>query len=390
MQVVPAANQSAERHRMSSEFDVAVVGGGLVGMAIAYGLVRTGRRVVVLDEGDIAWRASRGNFGLVWVQGKGKGLPAYSSWTQRSARLWPTFARLLKEDTDIDVSFEQPGGFQLCLTPREMELRAESLSALMAQPGFERYDYDLLDRDALKQFYPGIGPDVVGGSYSRLDGHVNPLKLFRALHAAFQAHGGTYRPEWKVEKVLRTGAVGLLQGPAGCVNASQIVLAAGLDNRRLASAIGLEVPVRPQRGQIIVLERMRRFMEYPVVTLRQTDEGTVLIGDSVEEGSLDDGVGFGILSTLADRAIRMFPALRDARVVRSWGALRIMSADGFPVYEQSNVMPGVFVATCHSGVTLAAVHALELAPQLVQGSLSASLRPFSLERFQNVQETAAV
>ena len=63
---------------MSKDYDVAVVGGGLVGSAIAWGLGRLGKRVAVLDEGDIAYRASRGNFALVWVQSKGLGMPAYT------------------------------------------------------------------------------------------------------------------------------------------------------------------------------------------------------------------------------------------------------------------------------------------------------------------------
>lgn len=66
--------------------DAIVVGGGLVGMAIAYGLIRNGLKVTVLDEGDIAHRASRANFGLVWVQSKGVGMPAYARWSRRSRR----------------------------------------------------------------------------------------------------------------------------------------------------------------------------------------------------------------------------------------------------------------------------------------------------------------
>jgi len=66
------------------EADVAVVGGGLVGAAIAWGLARAGTRVVVLDEGDVAFRASRGNFALVWVQSKGLGMPEYAAWTKLS------------------------------------------------------------------------------------------------------------------------------------------------------------------------------------------------------------------------------------------------------------------------------------------------------------------
>ena len=69
------------------EAEFGVVGGGLVGMAIAYGLVRKGRSVVVFDEHDQAFRASRGNFGRIWVQGKGAAMPSYARWTRSSAQL---------------------------------------------------------------------------------------------------------------------------------------------------------------------------------------------------------------------------------------------------------------------------------------------------------------
>ena len=68
-------------------------------------------------------------------------------------------------------------------------------------------------------------------------------------------------------------------------------------------------------------------------------------------------------------------------VVRTWAALRVMTPDGFPVYDESLAAPGAFLATCHSGVTLAASHALALAPMLAAGSLSGQMRAFSARRF---------
>ena len=81
--------------------DVIVVGGGLVGMAVAYGLARQGAKVRVLDEGDDAFRASRGNFGLVWVQGKGYGFAPYTRWTRASAGAWPALAAELNNATGV-------------------------------------------------------------------------------------------------------------------------------------------------------------------------------------------------------------------------------------------------------------------------------------------------
>jgi glycine/D-amino acid oxidase-like deaminating enzyme len=172
------------------------------------------------------------------------------------------------------------------------------------------------------------------------------------------------------------------------IKAKKIVLASGLGNKVLGEKIGLNVPVRPQRGQIIVMERTRRLLELPFSTLRQMDEGTWLIGDSQEEaGYADQQVGLPVLATLADRAVKTIPALKEVRVVRTWAALRVMSKDGFPIYQQSETHPGAFVATCHSGVTLAAAHALRLAPMIAQGQLPEEMSPFSTRRF-HVQQVA--
>jgi glycine/D-amino acid oxidase-like deaminating enzyme len=372
---------------MSRDYDIAVIGGGLVGGAIAYGLARIGRRVALLDEGDIAYRASRGNFGLVWVQGKGLGLAPYGNWTQRAARLWPELARALREETDTDIALEQPGGFHVCLSDAEMDNRVASLTKLVGQAGFERYAFEVLDRAALVARVPGIGPEVVGATYCALDGHLNPLRLLRALHAAFIKRGGAYLPMQRVELIaLRSGRF-VVDSAGEQIGAAQVVLTAGLGNERLAPQVGLHAPVRPQRGQIIVLERVQRFLHYPMSTLRQTDEGTVLIGDSQEEAGFDESVGTAITATQALRATRIFPRLLDVGVNRTWAALRVMSPDGFPIYEQSATQPGAFVVTCHSGVTLASAHVFDLAPRIAAGELGPEMKPFSAERL-NVQKAA--
>jgi hydrogen cyanide synthase HcnC len=361
--------------------DVVVIGGGLVGAAIAHGLAGGVERLALLDEGDVALRASRGNFGLVWVQSKGVGNPAYGAWTLASANAWPALAHELQDATGIDVRLEQPGGISVMLSDDEVEQRVSSMRRMLAQPGMPAYDWELLDPAALRERVPGIGPAVRAGLYCRHDGHVNPLKLLRALHAALRGAHVDVRPDHPVERIEPLARGFRVHTPHAILTTERVVLASGLGNARLAPMVGLVAPVRPQRGQIVVLERLQPFLRYPITTLRQTDEGTVLIGDSQEEAGSSDSVGLPVLATLAERALLTFPALRDARVVRTWAALRVMSADGFPVYDASTRWPGAFLATCHSGVTLAAAHARLLAPALAQGALPAAVRPFSAARF---------
>jgi glycine/D-amino acid oxidase-like deaminating enzyme len=363
-------------------FDFAVVGGGLVGASIAWGMAGAGARVAVLDEGDVALRASRGNFALVWVQGKGRGMPAYAHWTVQSAGLWPEFARLLAEQSGLDVRYERPGGLLPALSEAELHESRQHMEALQRDLGPSAYPYEILDHGALARRAPQVGRDVRGAVYCPLDGHVNSLRLLHALHVGLDRHSASYFPGTRVESVERVGGVFRLTSANRVVEAQRVLLAAGHGNVRLAPMVGLSAPVRPTRGHIIVTERTAPFLKDQLfLTIRQTDEGTVMIGASIEEVGFDDRLNLGVLAAMAERAIRIFPQLGRLNAVRSWAALRVMTPDGFPIYQESTSHPGAFIATCHSGVTLAAAHALQLAPMLLAGKLSHSLYSFTAGRF---------
>lgn len=363
-----------------AEFDVAIVGGGLVGAALGYGMRDLGKRLAILDEGDVAHRAARGNFGLIWVQGKGLGMPSYGAWTQRSAREWRAFADDIAASTAVDVALRQMGGVHVCLTRDELDARAARMSQLLAQPDFPRYGIDVLDRAGVQSKVGQVG-DIAGGTWSDLDGDCNPLRLLRALRAGVAAAGGALLSDHGVDRIERAGDGFVLHTTQGAVACGRVVLAAGLGNARLGPMVGLAVPVSPNKGQVLVLERLPRFLDVPVETIRQTDDGTVMIGDAQQDMGLDTSQDTGVMAAMAARAAQVFPALRNARVVRAWSALRVMSRDGFPVYAQSSSQPGAWVVTCHSGVTLAAVHARVLAPAIREGALPRECARFGLERF---------
>jgi glycine/D-amino acid oxidase-like deaminating enzyme len=364
--------------------DFAVIGGGLVGAAIAYGLSDGKRRVSLLDEGDIALRASRGNFALVWVQSKGLGMPDYALWTRRSSDAWRGFADDLRRETAIDVAFSRPGGFTLCLSDTEMQSRIDQMNRLHNQSSIA---YEVLDHAQTAQRLPLIGPDVAGSIFCPMDGHANSLRLLRGLHLGFAQRGGNYLPEHGVSRIEPVNGGFRLTTAKGMMEAQRIVLAAGLGNATLGPMVGLHAPVTPLKGEIIVTERTAPFLHNPVVNLRQTDEGGVMIGDSQEDVGFDTAIRPGVIGTMAARAVTMFPHLAALNVVRSWAALRVMSPDGYPIYQQSTQFPGAFLATCHSGVTLAAAHALDLAPAIAGGALPESMSSFAATRF-DVQTAA--
>jgi glycine/D-amino acid oxidase-like deaminating enzyme len=361
--------------------DYAIIGGGVVGLSVAYGLLKRGKRVQVFDEGDHGFRASRGNFGLVWVQGKGLGAPDYARWTRRSAKAWRAFADELGAASGDDLALRQAGGYDFYFDEESLAARVAQYDVLKAELGGD-YPFDVLGHNALKREESGIGAEVAGAILHREDGHVNPLKLLRALAGEVRRLGGIVRTDSKVVSSARSGGEFRVVTAGGETHgAAKLVLTAGLGAMELGPQLGFEAPVRPQRGQILITERLPKMINRPSGIIRQVDEGGVQIGDSKEEVGLDDRETLDTAAQIAARAVRVYPALGKAKLVRSWGALRIMSPDGLPIYQQSKSLPGAYLVTCHSGITLAAAHAGFL-PDWLEGRADApDLEAFSEDRF---------
>lgn len=367
--------------RMPNDTDIVVIGGGLVGASLAFGLARHRARVMLLDADDTSLRAAHGNFGLVWVQNKGYGLGSYARWSRRAANAWPAFARNLIDETGVSPQLEQRGGFHLCFDDQELSKRQARLDSIRASLGGD-YPFQMLDRAALGAMLPGIGPGVAGASFTDMDGHANPLMLLRALYLACKRRGVQVAGGHRVERIRPSSGGFTLDTAQGRIDTARVVLAAGLGNAGLAEQIGLSAPVRPNRGQILITERVERFLHYPTPYVRQTDNGSLQLGDSMEDVGFDDGVTSAMMQSIAARAIRCFPALRQIRMVRAWGALRVMSPDGFPIYDASARCPGAFVVTCHSGVTLAPLHAGPIADWIASDMLPDGIADFGAQRFE--------
>ena len=369
--------------RIHDTADILVVGGGMVGSAIAFGAADQGARVIMLDEGDRAFRAARGNFGLVWYQGKGQGMRRYQEWSLESTRIWPEFAEKLFHLTGIDVSYQKNGGFVFCLSEAEFEERSNIIDQVRQEASPHPYDCNMLDRKTIQEMIPEIkvGAAVVGASYSPHDGHVNPLALLRAMHEGFKKAGGRYYPGHSVIDIRYTQNGFIAQTTARNFSAPKLVIAAGNGAPRLAAMIGLDIHARPQKGQLLITERTGPLLRIPSHQVRQTAEGSFQLGFSQEEKGFDTQIETRVIRQIAGAAVSVFPILADLRIVRSWAALRVMTPDGMPIYEESKAFPGAFAVVLHSGVTLSALHATRVARWILAGVQPEGFENFSSRRF---------
>lgn len=364
-------------------YDYAIIGGGAVGLSVAWGLLKRGKTVTVIDGGDGAYRATRGNFGLIWLQGKGIGKADYARWSQKSIFAWPSFSADLSTASDYDVTLRQDGGYKFFFTDESLTKSVAEYETLKSELG-GNYPFEVLGHNELRREEPEIGPSVVGAILHHQDGHANPLKLLKALTRGVLRTGGCLLTGKTVESLCKADGFEIICSDGTRIDAEKLVLAAGLGAAELGPQLGFMAPIRPQRGQLLITEKLPKFIKRPSLITRQVEEGGVQIGATNEEVGYDDQVTASGLSKLASQAVAAYPILGKAQLVRSWGALRVMSPDGLPIYQQSKTMPGAYMVTCHSGITLAAAHA-EFLPAWLEGKSPApDLSMFSEERFENV------
>lgn len=362
------------------ETDYVIIGGGVVGLSVAWGLLKRGLTVTVLDGDDGSFRASRGNFGLVWVQSKGLNQPRYARWSQHSAAIWAEFAEELGQNTGTAVPLEQKGGYDFHFSEESLQATVEKYEVLKERLDGD-YPFEVLGHNALRKEEPHIGPKVAGAILHHQDGQANPLKLLMALAADVRRMGGRVLTGKTVTDVTKPDGFRVACADGTTVSAGKVILSAGLGATGLGPKLGFKAPIRPQRGQVLITEKLRRLINRPSLIARQVDEGGIQIGATNEEVGLDDSVTQPGISELAAKAVVAYPELAKAHLVRSWGALRVLSPDGLPIYQESAEMPGAYLVTCHSGITLAAAHARRL-PDWLEGTKSApDLEVFGEARF---------
>jgi glycine/D-amino acid oxidase-like deaminating enzyme len=367
--------------------DVIVIGGGIGGAATALGLVEEGAgKVFVFDEQLPSQRLSRGNFGLTWFMCKGANNPVYAKWCRMATEQWPEFAARLEQETGYDLELEWTGGAIQAFGEEQYNTYAasiETLKVVCAEAGLD-YPVRMLSREEFAELVPDIqvGKDVTGVMYTADQGHVNPLKLLAAVRWAFQQKGGHYYGAHSVTGIVpETGGSITVKTNKGSYSCGKLVIAAGHGSQRLLTPLGQKLHIYPQRGQLMVSERYKRVLKIPVLCTRQTPDGTFIIGFSTEDTAHDHRVTMSTLKSLAGNAIRLFPLLEKLNWVRSWGAIRVMTPDGAPIYSRLPEYDNITLLALHSAVSLAPLTVSAIAPWILGKNEASQIAHFSNERF---------
>lgn len=367
-----------------SATEVAVVGGGVIGCAIARELAQRGVRTVVLERDRPGAHASWAAAGMLSPQAEADEPGPMLDLLRRSRALYPELARALRRETGVDVGYRTEGTLLLALTdPDEEELEARHRWQAAAGLPVEQ-----LSAAQVLALEPGLTPAVRRALRFPEDHQVENRLLSRALWAAAVAAGAEVRTGAQARRVLREGdrAVGVELADGTRVAAGAVVVAAGSWGAQL---LGLPrpLPVEPVHGQLVALESLptpfRHVIDSPRAYLVPRSDGRLILGATVERCGFRTAVTpRGVVSILG-AALEMAPSLADLPLVDSWAGLRPGTPDGLPILGADPEVPNLLYATGHfrNGILLAPLTARVTSQLLLGEAAEVELEPFSITRF---------
>lgn len=339
---------------------VVVVGAGIVGASCALAAARAGCEVVVLDRGQVGSGTTSRGEGNILVSDKPAGAELDLALVSR--RTWQRWADELGPDA---LEFDAKGGVVVATRPEAMD-PLRDLAADQAAAGVE-----VAEVDDLLTLEPHLAPGLPGGLHYPQDAQVQPVLAAAAILAEARRLGAQFRPGSDVVGVRR-GADGRLQAIRCAdgteVGADAVVNAAGTWGGRVGAALGAEVPVLPRKGFILVTEPMPPVVHHKVYSadyvanvaastegletstvVESTRGGTILIGASRERVGFDRSMSARTVSHLAAEAVRLFPVLRHAQLMRVYRGFRPYCPDHLPVIGPDPRHPDVVHACGHEG-----------------------------------------
>jgi glycine oxidase len=358
--------------------DVLVVGGGLIGCALAAELAGRGVDVTVLDRDEPGAEASGAAAGMLTPQSEAHVRDAFFDLGIESRGMYPAWITRLSDETGMDTGYRRCG-FLSCRFAGEEAADFEWQKALglsvVADSG----------EAAAARTGGQLSPIVSGADFFPDEAVVDPRLLTRAAWLAALRRGARVRTQVAVLGfVLEKGICRGVETSEGRVSAGAVVDAAGAW-AAFEGALPVRLPIEPVRGQIVALRLPAPPFEPLVaasdVYLVPRPDGTVLLGATVERVGFHKAVTADAVARLIGAAVRLMPSLGDAAFAAAWSGLRPATPDALPVLGASPV-PGLYFAAGHhrSGILLAPVTATIVA-DLLTGGPRRDLSAFSVERF---------
>ena len=380
--------------------DIVVIGGGIIGAAIAYYGTKQGLDITVLERHELASGTSSRCDGNILAIDKDPGFDSQMS--QKSQQL----VHQLNNDLQVPFEYRNPGSILVCENDAEMEAAAEWVDRQQAA-GLK---FNMLDREDLRNESPYFADDLYGGLECETDATVNPYMLTYSLFHSAKKQGAQVHIKTEVTNIKKMSDGDFLVETTSCnYTAKKLINACGVWAPFVGEMLGVTIPIVPRKGQLIVASRqrpvgLRKVMEFGYLISkfggkRQVDELTekygvalvfeptqaqnFLLGSSREFAGFDTRVNADVTKYIAKRALRFYPKIANMHVIRTYAGLRPWTEDHLPIISEVEEVPGFYVAAGHEGdgISLAMITGKVMEEMLQNKETSIPIEPLSLSRF---------
>ncbi|TAK81991.1 MAG: FAD-binding oxidoreductase [Betaproteobacteria bacterium] len=369
---------------IDSTFDVAVIGGGVIGTAVAYHAAKRGLSVGLFDKGPLAGGSS----------GAALGFRTLSNFFPLEVALKndERFIRFT-EETGEDIELDTGGRINVAESEDDLRYMHDSVAALRAKG----VDIRMLDRAEMREREPNLSPRMVGASWTPIGGNAMPIKLTYGLGRAARQLGARIFTHTAVTAIhVAGGRVRSIEAGGRKFSSGWVVNAAGAWAAAIAKLVDIDIPVVPRKGQLLLLDCPRRIVRHSLsswhkpgpqptggTSIRSTPHGQILCGSSSEY------VGFDITATeenardVASRCAAFVPALRGLQITRTWAGLRPRAVDGNFIIGAADALDNFLIATGHdfTGISHSLITGELIAELIADGRTSVSIESFSPRRF---------
>jgi glycine/D-amino acid oxidase-like deaminating enzyme len=384
--------------------DVIVIGAGIIGSSIAYHLAQRKASVILLEKGDLAAGSSGACDGLIFLQSKKPGIHLQLAMESRKR-----FARL-RSSLPVAIEYRECGGMVVIESDEELAVMHEFVKE-QQKIGL---DVTLLNADRARQLEPHLSEHILGATRSPLDGQVNPIALTLGFALGAKNLGAQVITGATIHGIDTTaGRVSAVETDTGRFEADIIVNAAGSYAPEIGTMVGLPIPIKPRRGQIIVTEACPPMLNHCMISakyiaakfnpesakaggegisIEQTENGNFLLGSTREFVGYDKRTTSKGLQSIAAKTAGIIPAIEQVNVIRAFAGLRPYTPDGLPILGPVADVPGFFMAAGHEGdgIALSPITGELIAQMIITGKSDFPLDAFRLSRFNVARENVEV
>jgi glycine oxidase len=370
--------------------DVAIVGGGIIGCAIAYHLRKSGIDVTVLDQGEIGAEASSAAAGLLAPLGSLSGPGPFADLLLASFALFPALVPELEDGSGIDLEYEQTGALRVVRDTKHIANLRKRMKAW--QPlGLEMH---WLTGNEAHQREPLLAPGVCATIYAPQESQIKASHVVKAFSLAAAKRGAKLYSHREITGVQHHNArvTGVYTSQGETIGCNHLVIAAGAWAARCNEWLNIELPVIPQRGQILTLRQpsppLRHIVFGEAAYFAPKSGKTVIVGATREDVGFDKRLTAGGIAWLLNTAIRLIPVLESSPIDQIWAGLRPSTPDNQPILGPAPGWENVTLAVGHGsvGILLSPITGKAIAELVIKGEVPELLQPFSLERFKQPVE----